>query len=382
MSDPFTFLTFGCWNNLNTDNTGLEIVMAKLKTEIQGMGGIDQIIVSGDNYYPEKTKTITNDVEIKQKKLFIKNLKAGLQKLQEASGDVPVTMILGNHDLEPNGKMVVEDEDEDEDEEPKIVSPCLILSHEIANKGNIKYELFGKVDTSDITDTVILLIDTSLYAEKEEVDKYVPCYNVWSKNNNYNDESIIETLQTNQETFILKNIEGVKNIILIGHHPIKYIKNKKKDSKTVESNGLDDLIKKINAENSNANMYYICADKHYYQHSTITFDNFAVEQYIVGTGGAELDDLPVLQGETPFSFGGGSMKIYDDQQKVNGFVKVSLSQGSTPSFTFITAAIPVGGKRRKNKLSRRYKSKKRVKQLKTRNKSKKQRKKKHTLRRV
>jgi len=50
----YTFITFGCWNNRNYDGEQpMDKVLAKVTEEI-GNGGINRIIVSGDNYYPKK----------------------------------------------------------------------------------------------------------------------------------------------------------------------------------------------------------------------------------------------------------------------------------------------------------------------------------------
>jgi len=93
-----------------------------------------------------------------------------------------------------------------------------------------------------------------------------------------------------------------KYIIFFGHVPLIECKTKKgndilklcNDSDTIFKDiFLSDLL--INMQESHGvKIYYICADTHFYQEADILFDNgLKVTQYIVGTGGAELDDPAV-----------------------------------------------------------------------------------------
>ena len=40
----------------------------------------------------------------------------------------------------------------------------------------------------------------------------------------------------------------------------------------------------------NAKNYYLCADTHNYQHAEIKLEEQHIQQYVVGTGGTELDN--------------------------------------------------------------------------------------------
>ena len=89
------FIHFGCWNNLNKGC--LINVMKLLKERLKDIDkpNIDFLTIAGDNYYPKKEK-----VEGKKKKIIIPELlNQGFEYLPR---EIPIYMILGNHDLETN----------------------------------------------------------------------------------------------------------------------------------------------------------------------------------------------------------------------------------------------------------------------------------------
>jgi hypothetical protein len=164
--------------------------------------------------------------------------------------------------------------------------------------------------------TLLLMIDTSIYEEDSEI--YLPCYKKFfeKKNDNNNfvkyDVSILRKYQENLLiTSIIKKYSDkvqLNNIIIIGHHPIIYLRYKGGDNnKTLSyihknfSTVLQNIYKTVN--NTKVKYYYLCSDLHLYQHGTIIIPTInqknkktkmVIKQYIVGTGGAELDD-PLLR---------------------------------------------------------------------------------------
>ncbi len=87
------FIHFGCWNNLNKGC--LEKVMQLLKNRLKHKPKIDFLTIAGDNYYPKKEK-----VGNKKNKIIIPSLlEEGFAHLPK---EIPIYMILGNHDLETN----------------------------------------------------------------------------------------------------------------------------------------------------------------------------------------------------------------------------------------------------------------------------------------
>ena len=59
----------------------------------------------------------------------------------------------------------------------------------------------------------------------------------------------------------------------------------------VPNNGLVNLFTSLDKLIGKKNIYYLCADTHFYEEGIITFNNIKIQQYIVGTGGADPDML-------------------------------------------------------------------------------------------
>jgi hypothetical protein len=148
----FKFWQFGCWNNLNTIDGVVQgranDVMTFIKKKLDEADPPDKLIISGDNYYPHKIEDKKKDKSqkdksqkdkspkeetskkkdkspkgeqsekgdkspkeetskklekapstTKEKTIYTEVLKAGLLSLPV---DIPITMILGNHDLDRN----------------------------------------------------------------------------------------------------------------------------------------------------------------------------------------------------------------------------------------------------------------------------------------
>ena len=91
-------------------------------------------------------------------------------------------------------------------------------------------------------------------------------------------------------------------MILIGHHPIITYRSKNDNIVSEFSADFIDFVYKL-LKNNNfkiKNFYYLCADTHFYEHSNIhiksNYDNkeISINQYIVGTGGADLDKSGII----------------------------------------------------------------------------------------
>ena len=136
------FIHFGCWNNTN-DKKGTTIgklkeVMEHLVAFIENPGEQsiykykpNFVIVAGDNYYPNKETTGEKEKEIKIKTIYKNKLIEGFKLLPD---NIEVNMILGNHDLETNGKKPSLNVAPEIDEGVNIqegVGECFILKTEI-----------------------------------------------------------------------------------------------------------------------------------------------------------------------------------------------------------------------------------------------------------
>jgi hypothetical protein len=326
------FIHFGCWNNLNEGKGNLKNVMEKLNSRIteekKKAEPFKFIMIAGDNYYPLKNKA-NKDKKKKEKeegKEKVKVKEEGKEEdkknKKEDSGDttgsiiypgllaegfdllpkdIKINMILGNHDLETNKgdktEFIIKTNIFNIPEENEK-GDCFILNKEIENKKNIDYKIFGS-EYDDDSKTLILMIDTSIY--DEGYNKYIQCYHLLDKDipplsSTMTEEDIQIKIREKQKDFIINQINNqqeIKHIILVGHHLIAYVKYKKTQylkKSDIYPKFKDVLINVINTvNNENTKYYYLCADMHFYQKGIITIENTVINQYIVGTGGNELE---------------------------------------------------------------------------------------------
>ena len=233
------FIHFGCWNNLNKGCLRNVMNLLKDRLEYIDKPKIDFLTIAGDNYYPKKEK-----VEGKKKKIIIPDLLN--QGFKDLPKDIPIYMILGNHDLETNtgGNNFFIDNLDNRVEK----NDCSIIKYEQIsknNKNNIEYSFFKEMMLEN--GTLIIMIDTSMYSV--DVEEYLPCYNFFLQEtlSNYT----VETLREYQLSLIIKTITkyndgDIKNLILVGHHPIIGLKIKDgKDTRINDIIEFDNVLKEI-----------------------------------------------------------------------------------------------------------------------------------------
>ena len=414
--EPTKFIQFGCWNNINTDGC-LKKVMNKLNKYVTEFKQ-DFIIITGDNYYPQKEKkeTVEGETVVKEKKKekkekvdsepFVKEKKKKTEKnkiikfedikhgFSLLPKDIPIYTILGNHDLETidavKQNLFVDEPDKprrDEDEQCEIVKNQI---ETISAFKNISYDFFKSVKLAN--NTLLLMIDTSIYEKPKDSNKYLPCYAKFAELNPdalpATETKTIDMLRNYQLTKIQDEFKKktFSNIIIAGHHPIQQLKFKNEENRLITD--IEDfkvVLKEIFSLTPDSRFYYLCSDLHLYQEGTIHLPVDAgtmnIKQYIVGTGGTELDKLPE----------GNGNDIYTVTKSIKecGFLTCDVS-GSEPQFTFefitpdtnLTAINPTainptaadaseffGGKRKRR--SKKYKSGTRRRRRNTRKKYKK-----------
>ena len=395
-----SFIHFGCWNNLcNENNTGLRDVIAKLKTHIKNpttTTDVQFISVAGDNYYALKDKetrniqvkkvvqTVFDDTIYKKRSYLSQNdIQEGFNQLQSIDDKIPINVIYGNHDLENNEKFTVANNIICNKEQITVELPentqyignnnCQMMEDQknavkklkTSNKPNKP----NKPNTSNINidkfiipsfdeDTFVCMIDSTVYSE----DFNQGCYTK---------SQIDEINEQNSKVYNkIKNKESVKNIIIIGHHPITFEKGnesatvtsgqiksnktntgiesstvkKEKKNKTIPTdhflNFFLGLNKEIKKQSPNANLIYLCADTHLFQYGEIKIekgdDTVNITQIIAGTGGTTLDkniseskmntDINKETGEYTITY-----KVLESLSE-HGFVEIrKLRRHSTPS---------------------------------------------------
>ena len=306
IEEETNFINFGCWNKIN-NNPGLFNVVKSIKKE----KNIDFFIINGDNYYQKKDKS-NKDKSNKEKskkekstKVIVKeDLINGFKLLDFAKKNEndnekhkELYLLLGNHDIE------------------LINERCdtTILQKDFVTN-NKNYHFPNNLTMfKEIGKTLIIMIDTNIYDNEDPT-----CYK-----DIFDDEQLIQIVENKdipieEKNHVLKKYQynlihdffntgkKYKNIIVCGHHPIYGIKIKEikikenlEEKKIIKEQLLHNDIYNIFFEiKEHAKIfYYLCSDIHNYQEGIVTIKNKTMEinntmeinQYIVGTGGADLD---------------------------------------------------------------------------------------------
>jgi len=359
------FIHFGCWNNggcpKNNDLTKVLDKINSLEFKPQFLS------ICGDNYYP--TVEIIKEEgkkDIKKKYLQMDNLISGFNCLPK---DIDIFMTYGNHDFETN--LFINDRE--------IEDQCTLTKNEInivneinavnENLKNIHLKLFQSTELDETTK--ILFLDTTLYDDSDISDS-AQCYKIIDEK-----YESIDNAKNDQLEFIrnfvssLESDDKVKNIIIVGHHPLTQYKIKKEKMKHLTLNPVfndilyNEIYVKLNKDGErDINYYYLCADLHQYQSGNIIINSdMHLKQYIVGTAGAKKDKLikellfkdPQIDGNIQYHMDENDVANSTDK---NGFLNCFLEEGGNLrfEFTIVDNVDNVTGGKRKTK--RRYYNKK------------------------
>ena len=352
-----TFIHFGCWNQglCGNESAPLTTVMQTLQTFAQ-QEHPDFIVVAGDNYYPGKVKNKVTGEKVKT--IVPGDLAAGFACLPTG---VPIDMLLGNHDLETNMYLSGFTDKKETD--------CFITQQEIKEAIPNHIDLVvQKARTNG--ETLVLLIDTSMY-DDDAIAEMLPCY---KKMAGYAEIANKEDLRTEQLRFIQDAIAAFQgtNIIFIGHHPITGYKLKKDKIKLIQAfPSFLAMLKSVYQPEKK--YYYLCADLHLYQEGTVLLPvdglkmemQMEIHQYIVGTGGTELDPdprggfSPEKEFESTAGVVAGSYTMTPSQERNSvkefGFLVCDFHDSVDVTFKFIT--VPMGGGKRSSKKKKQSRSK-------------------------
>jgi hypothetical protein len=327
MSIP-NFIHFGCWNKGgclidSPDFNPLSRVMKNLREVCEDETTKPEfVVVAGDNYYPDTLTITTDEKKIKGKNINTRHLDSGLECLPN---NVPVNIILGNHDVESD-VLVDYQIPAEAISFPEVPEQqkCYILDKQIEFAGK-RQDIGTTLDVyaSRIFnhETLVLMIDTTLYYDEEKIG--LKCYRHY-----YEDDSLTLTeIRNKQKTYVEDTIhtlnDKIKNIVIIGHDPIICYKVKRGETITIVSPGYNLInllyvsIYKNIPRNRNLKFYYLCADLHQYQIGSVKIereddDSMDIKQYIVGTGGTDLDDYPFTSSDQ------STYERYDENVHLNG----------------------------------------------------------------
>jgi hypothetical protein len=291
------FAVYGCWNrgchiNQSINHDHLNAIQKN----------IDFLILTGDNIYPIKK----NDKKVYDMNTFMNGIECLLKSKKGVAFKKDIYLVFGNHDISSK------------QDNCSIFEKQLSMSKDIPNLHfmipfyKVSYNLLG-------FSISLFYIDTNIYDE----DMEQTCY---SKRRDY-----IELLQKQSE-WLHNALETSKSNwnIVVGHHPLISIKYKSGQNQIIKLDGLLDIL----GRHSGNKIIYLCADLHMFQKWDIIHKNdidiktqYAdlpmIKQYIMGTGGAELDyvDLQTIKAESDGYING---KLFEDSKRVyicNGIIQ-------------------------------------------------------------
>ena len=274
-SKLFPFFFVGCWNKGSASQGAVINAMKELSVKINPK----YIILGGDNIYPEKDAT--------GRKIYSsERLQSGYEAM--ASLNVPIIASLGNHN---------------------IVDPT-IYNTEMHKLGwtipnNYYYIRFP----SDNIQLVVL--DTNLYQDNDEATL------IKRKDQEEWLEALLQAAKPRYET------------IIVQHQPLMGYK-KKKQATILALPNAERLHEILSVHRPVA---VLSADIHNYQ--DLELESPRVHQLIVGTGGADLDELPMFSGSKPPNI--------RDAYYGNGFLVVNgirpRTRGSPPKLDYTFIAV-------------------------------------------
>ena len=398
MNNYKSFIHFGCWNykKCDSDNlaepvkpedTNITRVMKTLKKYIdksidKSQNKPEFLTVAGDNYYFLKNKK--KDVGEEQKIFNQEFLLSGFNCLPK---DIKKYVLIGNHDLENIDNPL-------KDPDCSILETQKKFESDGGNNIVLDSDRTGPIMHHVLDDsTIVIMLDTTMYEESEKaIKKVMKCYEKMFEMNalgvpvNENVLEKIKVMRDNQKQRLADYIASltakagtIKNIIVVGHHPLFDLKTKKDDEsgkiKTKEEvmpllNELyyESIYAPLQSVNSGIKYFYLCADLHQYQTGTVTISSLGagtgldagtdadsarpllvIQQYIAGTGGTELEKTPY-----DHSKDGGVTKNTDKYQityniiptaneYTHGFLVCRLDTDKNFSVEFIEADKFVGG---------------------------------------
>jgi hypothetical protein len=272
----FSIAVFGCWNKGCKNNSGQKSVSNLIKLN---ESKYQFMVILGDNYYAEKKNLYeSGDSKLKIKLTNIQELKEGFECIQDIN--LEKKLIMGNHDIEDSF-----------DKSCSVIKTQLKLPwFDIKFPyGYDMYYLYGDEDNSNNQTILFIYLDTTLYSEG--INNNNSCYHLVL------DKSFDE-LKTEQNNFIIQTLEITQNqllniskVVFFGHEPLFTFKEKNGKNKSAIITELLDLL--FYQMDPNIKYYWICADYHIYQNSTITSKSEPdkkIYQWIFGTGGGDLDN--------------------------------------------------------------------------------------------
>jgi hypothetical protein len=301
------FIHIGCWNYQKFSDSDVE---KSLNTFVNNhFEKKDFIVIAGDNYYPNIEEYDLNTIKWIDVDKFIDGLDSMPTEYQKY-------LLFGNNDI--NDKTIIDNNDTNKlikmfkkhsgfesfkniTENTNEMKTCRLVDIELLYTQTLgkNYKIYNGVTSIIFEKNLIIMIDTNIY-DSDIYDESVQCYKRILEKDYYKNLSLEEliTEQNNEiKKIINENISNIKNIVIIGHHPICSMKTiNSENGNTNEcyfNNKLVDIFKCISQiiKNNNINITYLCSHTHLYQCCEVYINDIMIKQYICGCGGARLDNL-------------------------------------------------------------------------------------------
>jgi len=352
---------------VGADTNGVSAVITTMDAYVSHMKVKPAFIaIAGDNYYPKiEEATATTS---KKKYFNADELKSGFACLRafQRKHSIPIDLIGGNHDTETTSEFTISKLESSFGTRGTIGTSrrrssgsmtssrsrtyrdtkCLITNTEIdmASSSMMSFTMFNCRFIGERKQTLVLMLDSNIYIE--DMAKIKLCYlplltntiRHLKKSTMYpkqlevsafsdtirdailtleaaissdNIAQVIATLRSVQNAWINHilsriDIDTIKNVVIVAHHPIAYHKIKK--GKTLFEIGNDKdgkaeylkLCMRIYTHFSSGKYFYSCADLHTYQAGTVilhtdagaaadTKTSISINQQIAGSGGTTLE---------------------------------------------------------------------------------------------
>jgi len=310
-----SFITFGCWNKGFCNSSNVQNVKSNDFSRV--VNTLNQYVdavplkpafmcVLGDNYYPE----ILVDAAGKKKKIYsYRELESGFKCLKKLlRTEVPVDILIGNHDTEDTSKM---EEPESKTEEPRHDTSCKITESQLklvqslnTPSNPIQLVLYN---FRTIGNTILIMVDSNPYIEEKlNFECYMPILDSMTTRTAAEvDVPYLKQLQLEWLSSVYQHFQAQQqhfdNVVIMAHHPVCCfkMKNGKNRFDTCPSDEYlmfcHSIYLTLRDITGASRFYYNSADLHTYQSGTIvltpetSLDSIQVHQYIVGTGGTTLE---------------------------------------------------------------------------------------------
>jgi hypothetical protein len=242
--------------------------------------------------------------------------------------DIDKYILLGNHEYD---SMIDESEQNIQ---------CISLIKQKEEFAKEKSIFFNDIIHHVYNNTLIIMLDTTIYEFLQDKNESTPsqlCYDKVFIDKPFTNLIDIAQYQEEEIKKIIIKYNHCNNIIFIGHHPIFTVKQKKDKNKQEILFGLVQLYQNIKDIVRGKNIYHLCADTHLYQTGIVNIDDININQYVVGTGGAEQDNCPPIG---PYE---KSNIKYNITECVKNFGFLVVDIDDLPSFNFISIDTTLSG---------------------------------------